>query len=422
MIRECLGDDKMTKHIVFIESSTTGAGEKAHEYSKQMGYYITFISRNPHIYSSDLLNMANEIIICETNSIELLSKEIKEINKRFKIDGITTTADFYVPNASKVAQDLGLPSLTYNASLGVRNKYKMRLNLEKYCPHLNPKFRLVNNQKDSLKAVENLAYPLIAKPQDANDSWNVKLIKNESELINYLDLSQEWKLNSFGQPLSKEVLLEEYIDGEEFSVETMQFKGGNIQLIGVTSKVLFGKENGHFIEVGGYFPTNTNESELLFNEVSNALKHLDIDCGVIHTECRIKNGQVKILEINPRLVGNKVGSHVIELSTGINPVKAVVEIALGNEFIWKPSNKNGAALFGLCMNKPGVFNGISNIGTIKKLPGVIYVEVTGELGRKYDLPSSNEDIVALIITKAESSVKALELAKNASQKTNLIIN
>lgn len=279
----------MRKHIVFVEMSGTGAGEKAIEYALGQGYQVSLLSRSPKDYPQEAL-LKVRVIHCETNDIDLLIQEIKALNEADPIDGITTTADFYVPQAAAAAEALNLPTMTYEAAVGARNKYQMRMKLQEHCPELNPPFRLVHSEKEALEVAKEWGYPLIAKPQDANDSLNVLFVTNEKELSSYMKDSRSWNVNSAGQKYAKGVLLEGYIDGKEFSVETLQYKGGSCQLIGIIEKVWTGTAKGHFAEIGVKFPVETSETELLFPAVSAALSHLNIDCGVIHTECRIQNG------------------------------------------------------------------------------------------------------------------------------------
>ncbi|OPG90920.1 hypothetical protein B2I22_16915 [Bacillus spizizenii] len=413
---------KMSKHILFIEASTTGAGAKANDYAKSKGYTVSLAVRNPNQYSDDILNTADNIIVCNTNDYEELINNVLSLNQEKQIDGITTTADFYVPQAALAAETLKLPGISFQAALNVRNKYKMRKKLSECYPHLNPAFQLVKTKHEALKIANEWGYPIIAKPQDLNDSLHVKLIGSEKELLNYMEHSTTWMVNESGQPIAAGVLLEGYINGGEYSVETMQHKGGEIQLIGITKNVLEGVERGHFAEVAASFPSDDEETKPLLDEVKKALQCLEIDCGVIHTECRIENGNVKIIEINPRLIGDKVGSHVIELAYGISPLKYVVEIALGSNVEWRPNFKKAGALYGLWVKERGVFGGIENPEEILRRKGVAFLEITGEIGSVYSPPTSNGDIVGHIITQANSPEEALKQAYDAAQVAKLIVN
>jgi biotin carboxylase len=411
----------MKKHIVFVEASGTGAGEMANHLAKQKGCFVTLFSRSPESYPEEILKNVDQTIKCETNDADVVVRLARELTKVRPIHGITTTADFHVPQACKAAQELGLPTMTYQAALGVRNKYKMRLKLEKSCPYLNPPFGRVKNIEEALETANKWGYPFIAKPQDLNDSIDVKLIKNEEDLRTYMKIAQKWDLNAVQQPITRGVLLEGYIDGQEFSLETMQHKGEQIKLIGINIKFLASFVEGYFAEMGNTFHTYSEEFEMLFAAVSEALESLNVDCGVTHTECRIQNGAVKILEVNPRLIGD-MNCYVIEYALGINPVQAVIDTSLGFRGDWKPTQNNHVALWGICMPRTGQFLGIKNLEELKRVPGVVKIGSIKKIGERCQAPPlSNEDILARIVTTAETPGKALELAKNIANQAKVYV-
>ena len=70
----------MRKHIVFVEMSGTGAGEKAIEYALGQGYQVSLLSRSPKDYPQEAL-LKVRVIHCETNDIDLLIQEIKALNE-----------------------------------------------------------------------------------------------------------------------------------------------------------------------------------------------------------------------------------------------------------------------------------------------------------------------------------------------------
>jgi biotin carboxylase len=411
----------MSDHIVFIEMSMTGAGERCVEYARRRGYSVTVIARDPARYSGVVADPV-DVAQCDTNDLQVLLTAVATLNERRRIDGITTTHDFYVPQAARAAEALGLPGLRYEAAMDARNKHRMRLALERHCPDLNPAFRLVHSEAEALATASEWGYPLIAKPPDANDSWNVVLVTSPTQLAAYMRAAVNWDRNSAGQPFSGGVLLEGVIGGTEHSVETLQYPGRAPQLLGVTGKRLLGVEDGHFAEAGLLFPLRGPTVELLFGAVARALTQLDIDCGVIHTECRLLDGKVKILEINPRLAGDMVGSHMIELALGASAVQQVVEVALGHPIAWRPTRHRGTGVYAVCMPRTGYFGGIENLEEMRGFAGVDDVRVKAGVG---DLchwpPHSNLDLVGRVVTSAETPEEALDLAMQAAERARVLV-
>ena len=237
----------MKKHIVFVELSMTGAGEKAIEYSLKQGYKVGLIvKKQPNIPYLEKI----DIYLCDTNNYEHLLRTVLTINQNDKIDGITTTADFYVPQASFLAQQLNLTSLSYKAAMSVRNKYMMRKTISVNYQQLNPQFTLAKNILEADKFASSVGYPLIAKPQDGNDSLYVQKIEDLKDLEVYFKSFEERRKALNMENSCDSILLESYLDGEEYTVETINTKDGNIQCIGILEKYLCGVEYGNFVEIG----------------------------------------------------------------------------------------------------------------------------------------------------------------------------
>jgi biotin carboxylase len=404
------------KHILFIEASQTGAGLKTIEYAKSKGYFVTLVTRFSASYSETLLKLIDKILVCETNSNQTLLTQINLYNQHKKIDGITTTADCYVPQAALAANVLDLPSMPYTAALTARNKYLMRCALNRVFPTLNPKFTLVDNYEEASLFARTNGFPLIAKPLDQNDSENVKKIYDKTYLLQYIENAKKWDKNSFGQVLSKKVLLETYISGEEYSVETIQAKNDEIKLMGITKKDAFlGEDMGHFTELSASFPIKNQETKKIFANIAQALTLLKIHCCAAHTECRIdENGALKLLEINPRLAGDMLGSHVIELATGENAAGKLVEVALGHSINWEPKQDKGAALIGISCHQSGFFIGIENLQEVLMMPGIAYINIWTKIGTliKPALFSNNE-LIGRIVAQGENAEEAKKLAEKA---------
>lgn len=410
------------KHIVFIEASLTGAGQKAAEYAKSENYLLSFFTKNPSSYPKDFLSCFDNICCCNTNLIDELLVQVIALDRTMQINGITTTSDFYVPQASFCSNMLNLPAMLYSSACKARNKYFMRSSLEKNYAEVNPQFTLAYDIVEAGEFAKKVGYPIIAKPQNTNDSLHVKKIYSDQELEKYILDSTQWKKEKIDIHIADGVLLESFIAGEEFSVETMQSYGGDIQLVGVARKDGFlGTENGNFIELGGSFPVVSSVTNLLFSGVAKALTILKINCGVIHTECRVEDGKVKILEVNPRMVGDMMGSHVINFATGINLASMVVKIALGANAIWKPIKNNGAAMIAIHASKDGILKYI-DVSKAKNMRGIKHISILVKPGTAVCAPRSNADLLGYIISEGEDADQARRYAYDAYKTCRVILD
>ena len=425
LLNICNKRSKQTKHILFFEISMTGAGLKTLEYAKNKNYYVTLITQTKKSLDLSFKKYIDAIITYDFFDYNQLLTDIISYNEMNNIDGVTTTSDLYVPYSCFIAEALNLPSISFLNASSVRNKFMMRNKLKKYLPHLNPNYSLGSKKKEVHTFVEKFGFPIVVKPLNGFDSVNVEKIEKVSEVDTFIAEYNKWQNTPIDQntKLSNEFLIEKYIEGEEYSVETIQGYNQEIQLLGISKKNdFYGNAGSQFTEMSVSFPNcNDNINKLLFKEVANALKKLSINIGAVHTECKIDNGNVKILEINPRLVGDMLGSHAIENSIAINPCEYVVRACLGEEIIINPSNNGGVAIMGIYSDKKGVFKDFLDIGDIKKDESFVDHIIWANKGDTLEPPVNNSHLIGRFITKGKNAEDALCNARRLSQSFNDLI-
>lgn len=257
-----------------------------------------------------------------THDKEGILKEAKKLN----IDGILTTSDFPVRTIAYVSEKLELNGLSQKAALISTNKYLLREILRE--KKLNyPKYVKVDDFKD-LARID--FFPAIIKPIDSSASRGVKKVNIKEELFHEYETSKSFSV-------SKTVIVEEYINGKEYSIESVSTNGKH-QIIAITEKITIGKENGYFVEYSHQIPANLNKLnyELLSNTTIDALTAIELDNSVSHTEIVISNNKAYIIEIGARLGGDFIGSDLVYLSTGIDMLKNVINLSIGGKLDLQP--------------------------------------------------------------------------------------
>lgn len=256
--------------------------------------------------------------------ISVTEKElILEKCKMIGIDGITTIAtDLPMPTISFVAEKLNLVSNSIEVSKNATNKVLMR---NQFLQNKVSSPRYIKKNKDEVTTLpEYLKYPLIVKPVDRSGSRGVSRVTNKAELLEAIKLAME---NS----LCKEIVIEEYIEGKEVSVETISWQGKHY-ILAITDKITTGAP--HFVEVEHHQPSILSEEVLLKikEETIKALDSLAIYSGAGHTEIKIDENETPyVIEVGARMGGDFIGSHLVKLSTGYDFLKGVIEVSL-NKF------------------------------------------------------------------------------------------
>ena len=162
------------------------------------------------------------------------------------------------------------------------------------------------------------------KATDRSGSRGVSKVYNQQELMEGIDYAKEVSFE-------KRALIEEYIDGDEYSCESISYNGEHYCLA-ITKKYTTGAP--HFIETAHVEPAPLNHqmNKRIEIEVKKALDALDIKYGASHAEFKIDiHGNIKFIEIGSRMGGDCIGSHLVHISTGYDFVGMVIDIACGKE-------------------------------------------------------------------------------------------
>ncbi|MFQ1832914.1 acetyl-CoA carboxylase biotin carboxylase subunit family protein [Aeromonas veronii] len=280
--------------------------------AKEIGYETHVFSWGGNETASDFFY---KISITEK---DLILKKCKEI----KVDGVCSIgSDLANITVNYIAHHMKLIGNSLNCTRITTNKYLMRKHLESKNVPI-PKFNYINN---SLVNIHQVIYPVIVKPADRSGSRGINLVNSHENLLPAIK-------SALGESFSKEVLIEQYITGREFSVESVSYLGKHY-ILQVTEKFTTGSPD--FIEKGHTCPARiTNrERELILDTVYKTLDAVDVEYGAAHTELKInEEGEIFIIEIGSRMGGDFIGSDLVFYSTGFDFTRAVLSIAMGEEF------------------------------------------------------------------------------------------
>jgi biotin carboxylase len=335
----------------------------------------------------------NDLAVCKNISdffypISVLEKEQLLVKcKEIGIDGITTIAtDICVPTIAFIAKNLNLISNTYKSSIIATNKAKMRLAFEDANVN-SPKSICLENTK--LINELNLSFPLIVKPTDRSGSRGVSKVYNEIELKNAIDRGLE-------ESLENKVVIEEFIEGVEVSVESISWQG-NHHILVITDKVTTGEP--YFVELAHHQPSAlSNEiQEKIKSETLKALNALEVKFGASHSEFKITNeGKVYAIEVGARMGGDFIGSDLVYLSTGYDFVKGVIDVSLGKFSLPIIKNNKYSGVYFLSKNSEKlvpIFNQTNQFEVKKEIFNTNLLEINNSNDRSgYLIYQSNEKV------------------------------
>lgn len=376
--------------------------------AKRMGLKVVVVDINPAAIGFSVSGVLKEII----STVDTPS--ILDAAKRHKIDGIMTLAsDMPMQTVAYVGQELGLVAISKETALKATNKAIMRDTLRENNVPI-PIYYSVRGREAFINAVEQVrtaGCKCIVKPVDNSGSRGVMLLKSSSDLNNVYEYATHYSR-------SGEIIVEEFMEGPEVSVETLAVDG-HFHVIQITDKLTTGAP--YFVEMGHSQPSQLHEvtKQRIREIVIEANKAIGINNGPSHTEIMVTKSGPKIIELGARLGGDCITTHLVPLSTGIDMVEASIMIALGERPIVNPRWDKGAAIRYINAGT-GIVSGIFGRAEAEAIPGVIQVSIGCGVGDYVGEIKSSTDRVGFVIAQAENVEKAVQVAEACCSEIQIV--
>lgn len=379
------------------------------EKAKEMGLDVVVVDMNPDAVGFKVPGIEKEII----STIDI--QAVISAAKRHRIDGIMTLAtDMPMRTVAAVAKEMNLIGIDEETALKATNKAEMRKALQVNNVPI-PKFYVVSNKDEYKDVVKQFNVPFIVKPADSSGSrgiFEVKDIHNEDLIVEAYE---------YCHPFSRvgDVVVEEYMEGPEVSVETLTVNG-ECHVIQITDKLTTGAP--HYVEMGHSQPTMlSNEIAEQISKVAKAAnKAIGIKNGPSHTEIIVTKEGPKIVELGARLGGDNITTHLVPLSTGVNMVECCIKIALGEiPDIKKKWNKGSAIRY--FEQHAGVIDSIEGVDKAEEIDGVQQISIVHGVGEEVTEINSSGERMGFVIAQDVDVDAAIKDCLAALTKINVII-
>lgn len=373
-----------------------------------MGLEVIAVDMDSNALGFKIPDVKKEII--STIDIESVMSAAKKHN----IDAIMTLAsDMPIMTVAKVSKKLGLVGVDLDTAIKATNKSKMRESLKSFGVPV-PLFYKVDSLDKCIKAVNKIkdkGYKCILKPADNSGSRGIVLLPDFNEKT--INIAYNYSKNN---SRNKIVMVEEFMEGPEVSVETISVDG-KCNIIQITDKITTGAP--YFVEMGHSQPSQLPDSiKDKIKEITIAAnKAIGIISGPSHTEIKITQNGPKIVEIGARLGGDNITTHLTPLSTGVDMVESCIKIALGE----KPDIRikyDKASVIRYFDQSQGRIKSISGVEEASKLPGIIQISIIHGKDHIINGIKSSSDRVGFVIGQADDCkgaistvIKALSLIK-----------
>ena len=277
-------------------------------------------------------------------------------------DGVVSFTEYGLLPASQCARELGISGNNLSAVQFTRDKIKMRNLLEEHgmSPVL---YKVCNTMEDAQGFIQQVnGAPIVLKPYAGGLSEGVFFVDNEKQL------EERW--NWTRATTSGPILAEEFLTGQEYSVESIS-RNGKHEIVMITEKET--TELPRFIELGHQAPArlDAKNHEQIQTLISDFLILIGQQTSPAHTEIRLTPLGPKIIESQTRIGGDQIWE-MCEMVTGVDLMSETIATLVDLPLPPRTSIAKAAAIRFFSYENARILN-VQNLDMAEKGKGVMRV-------------------------------------------------
>lgn len=384
--------------------------------AKELGCEVIAVDGNPNAVCAKEADKFFPIDLKDIPALIDLAKNLKEKG----LHGVFTAATDFSVSVAAIAESCSLPGHSLEAARRASDKVLMRECFEKHGVP-SPKFTHIfkNEIDEALQILKQKAipFPITVKPADNMGARGCRLVYSQDELRPALE-------DAVNFSRSGKAIAEEFIEGEEFSLEALVING-EIFLNALADRHIFFPP--YFVEMGHTIPSikSKEECDELIRVFFLGIKALGLTNGAAKGDIFLrkadpqKNGKrtACVGEIAARLSGGYMSGWTVPYSSGFDVTKAAVKIALGEPVDELPNSE--AARFSAeraWISVPGIIKKIYGLEEARSTKNI--KDVLPRLFEKDEtlFPKNNVEKCGNVLSSAESYDRAVKASMEAVQK------
>jgi len=321
-----------------------------------------------------------------------------------------------VPFAARVAELYGVPGASARAAEVLCDKHLLRqVAGEAGIP--NPCSQPVQGPAEVSEFMRAHGGRVVLKPANRQASVGTRVLRELEEVQAAWQecVAQDEGIFVPDRPRPLRMLVEQFVEGDEFSVELV-VRDGAASFCNVTGKVLF--PGARPVEQAHTVPADIPPAmtDLLRRETLRVLAAVGFRTGFVHCEWIVSAGVPHLVECAGRMPGDSIVPLIMR-AWDVDVVAWFLAVMRGDalEQTAPAAAPGGAAAWFLHL-PAGEVASVGGLDDARSMEGVTSVEVSVKPGdRTFELRSS-WDRVGYVLTAAPTAGAALELARRAAQR------
>ena len=381
--------------------------------AKEMGLETVAADADPAAPCAGLADRFERVDLKDKEGIEKLARRLMEEGG---LSGVMTAGTDFSATVAWAAERLGLPGIPYETALDASDKERMRCRFEE-AGAPSPRFIIVRGALNAGAGLPS-GFPLVVKPVDNMGSRGCRRVDSPAELESAVH-------DALGFSRSGRVIVEEYMEGPEFSVDALVFRG-EITICGLAERHIFFPP--YFIEMGHTMPCETKgpspviteeEKEALLSAFCRGVKALGIHNGAAKGDIKLTPAGPMIGEIAARLSGGYMSGWTYPYSSGVEPTRGAIQIALGQKPDRLEPLRHWTCAERAFISIPGRARSISGIEEARAVPGVKDLFMRVKEGAELVFPENNVTKCGNVLALAPDRAAACAAAEKAARSVRI---
>jgi hypothetical protein len=343
-------------------------------------------------------------------SVEGLLSAVDDWQRTFEVVGALSMREEFVWPIGVLCAMEGWPSPGLRASLICRNKLLQRRALRWLGPRNVYVESAAVNDWSMTETGSRLGFPVVIKPLSSAASDRVRRINSPLELEGLL---------KYGE-YDDGALIEEFIDGQEYSVESL-VHNREIVFLGITEKGTNENLTPHFVEYVHTYPAPLSGKgrSLLEDANGELIAALNFETGIVHAEFRLReSGGAVLMEAAARLPGDELPS-LYEIAGSCSLADAILGLAMGERPNCSLPNRVARQIYAEL--SPGVVPNV-NQGPLARIAEIVYLPGVVELRPLSPLGANAKGEIRRIVVEKKYGAKVGEVRNSYDRALYAIID
>ncbi len=324
------------------------------------------------------------------------------------LSAVFTAGTDFSPAVAMVAEAAGLPGIPVSAARRAQDKHLMRKALADAgvpCP----RFASISSPRDAVSAAAGMPPPWVAKPVDSMGGRGCVRIDDPRKL-------EEACAEAIAYSRTGRAIIEEYLDGPEFSIDALVW-GGKIIPCGVADRHI--RFPPRFIEMGHTMPSARPRADIeeVLKAFEAGVRAIGISLGAAKGDVKLcPDGRARVGEIAARLSGGYMSGWTYPYASGIEATAGALRIAMGRDPGDLRPRFSRVCAERAFISIPGKAREIVGAEEARMIPGVRDLFLRAAPGAVLRFPRNNVEKCGNAIAVAEGRDEAVKAAEDAAAR------